>query len=181
VKAKAEDMDPIDALYISAAMALLDADLKGFDREYHLLRETLYKEEVGAHMTDCLLEMKEDDFKRLTYLLADLKKVIEREREKAVGEEPAVISLCDESNKCSSTKQLTMLFRSQRDKYSNYEDFKEHVMPSIKEILEKAESEGAENRYKCVASRMHCLGFPLHTIIRITGCAPEVKEPEKGR
>jgi len=179
MKVKAEGVDPADILYLSAFRAIVDADEMGFDREYYPLRDVLYKEDFGFDVTNCLLEMKDEDFKRLAYLLADLKKVIEREREKAVGEEPAVMSSCDESNKCSSNEQFSMLF-SQRDKYRSYKDFKEHVMSSMRDILDKSESEGAEKRYRCVASRMQCLGFPLHTIIRITGCTPEAKEPEKG-
>jgi len=175
MKKKAMDIDPADILYLSAFRAIVDAGKEGYEMECQPLRDTFFEEGFEYGVIDCLLEMDDMAFRNFVSLLAELKKTLQRERKRSSKRKPAVLQ-SDETSNNDSHDQFSKLFSS-RDKNCSYEVFKKHVMKSMRKILYQAKSEGAEKRYRCVASRMQLLGFPLHTIIRITGCDPAIKEP----
>jgi len=169
-----------DILLLSVTRALMEAGLEGNDREYFPMRDLLYKEGFGFHLTNCLLEMKHEDFKRLNFLLTDLKAVLAREQSKAADTEAVVTPLDEETTEISSTDQVKMLF-SNRPENCSYTTFEKHVKSSLRQILEKSKREGAEDRKKDIAWRMQCLGFPLHTILRVTGYTPEIKDTDDSK
>jgi len=123
----------------------MEASLEGNDNEYFPMRDLLYKEGFGFHLTNCLLEMKHEDFQRLNSLLTDLKGVLAGEQSKAADTEAVVAPLDEETTEISSTDQVKMLF-SNRPENCSYTTFEKHVKSSLGQILEKAKREGAEDR-----------------------------------
>jgi hypothetical protein len=109
-----------------------------------------------------------------------LKSVLAREQSKAADTEAVVAPLGEETTEISSTDQVKMLF-SNRPESCSYTTFEKHVKSSLRQILEKAKREGAEDRKKDIAWRMQCLGFPLHTILRATGYTPEIKDTDDSK
>jgi hypothetical protein len=177
MKKKDIEIDPADLLYLSAFRALVDARKEGYEREGQPLRDTFFEEGFEYNVIDCLIELDDEEFSSFVNLLAELKKTLKKERKRAASRKAAVLQSYETSD-CDSYDQFTKLFSS-RDKNCSYKDFKRHVVSSMRTILSDAKSEGAEERERCVALRMQRLGFPLRTIIRITGCDPETKEPGK--
>jgi|GEM_PF-1574042 len=175
-----EHIESEDTLLFSVTMALMEASLEGNDREYFPMRDLLYKEGFGFHLTNCLLEMKHEDFQRLNSLLTDLKAVLAGEQLKTADTEAVVTPLDKETTEISSTDQVKMLF-SNRPENCSYTTFEKHVKSSLRQILEKAKREGAEDKKKDIDWRMQCLGFPLHAILRVTGYTPEIKNTDDSK
>jgi len=166
----------VERLHISAVLTFLDADLEGYDKAYYPLEKVLCEEGFGSHVNNCLLDMTEDDFQRLNLLLTDLNPLLAREHAKTAGTEVITTPPDEDMIETNLGAQLNKVF-SKREDGMSFETFKKQAMPLLRQIFDHARKEGAERRKKCIARRMECLGFPLHTILRVTGYAPATKIP----
>jgi hypothetical protein len=167
-------IEPEENLSLSARLDIMDALISGDDSEYVPMRHKLYEEGLGGHVGDCLNEMKDTEFDRLCYLLGDLRLLIARE-EAINATIEAETPVERTSNEINSFEQLDHLISKRRKiNYSTYKMFKEHVNDSFENILMKAQKEGTNGRRKRIALRMRRLGFPLHTILRVTEHFPDM-------
>jgi hypothetical protein len=140
------------------------------------MQKVLLEEGFGFHVNKCLLDMTEEDFQRLNFLLTELKPLLAREHAKAVDTDTLTTPPDEEMIETASGEQLKTIF-SKREDGMDFETFKKQAMPSLKKMFDQSRKEGAEKRKKGIAWRMQCLGFPLHTILRVTGYTPATETP----
>jgi len=170
-----EEASPETRLRVSVVVSSMNADDEGCDEEIQRLRKKLLKEEFGDRVSRCLLDMDDVEFDRLVYLLTELKAHIAIEQAKTPDAEVSAPNDTIDSPVISSKEMMDKVLES-RQEHSSYEDFEKHVKASWKQIREVIKREAAEKTGKYIAWKMQCLGYPLHTILRVTGFMPQAED-----
>jgi len=175
MKIKKAEIPPETRLAVSVYVSSMKADDEGCDEEIQRIKKKLFKEKFGDYVSECLLDMERAKFNRLIHLLTEFNAHIAIEQAKTPDTEVSAPNDIVDSPVTSSKEMLDKVLESGQE-HSSYEDFEKYVKTSWKQIREVIKREAAEKTRKYIAWKMQCLGYPLHTILRVTGLTPQAQD-----
>jgi hypothetical protein len=158
-------------LKLSVLTGLMEADMEGHWHERARLKDRMKDAGFEHWVTFCLLDLEEMYFNYFCHILPELHSLLEREKA-MTGQSPPPMPAPSTKHRQRAFELQKKLFSSAGEGWS-YRMLEEHVLQGYTKIRKVSEKEGAFATRRHTAGKMKKLGFPLHTIVAITGHTPE--------